>query len=199
MGDCGAFGYIAEKVPPYTTDEILDYYTRLDFDFGVSIDHLIVTATEAEKRERYELTIHNAEEFLREHRKRGLDWTPIGAVQGWDAKSYASRRDSASKMGYGYIGSVVWCALAPRRSCRISVRVHEVVPAKALQDSPLRSRTPSARCLHSPAWGSGPSTAPRTCVVHGWAAVGRTTSCLVDSTLRFEFRRQARAFGQSEW
>ena len=39
MGDCGAFGYINEKVPPYTTEEILDYYTRLDFDFGVSIDH----------------------------------------------------------------------------------------------------------------------------------------------------------------
>ena len=49
MGDCGAFGYINEKVPPYTTDEILDYYTRLDFDLGVSIDHLIVTATESEK------------------------------------------------------------------------------------------------------------------------------------------------------
>jgi hypothetical protein len=42
MGDCGAFGYITEEVPPYQTDEILDYYQRLDFDFGVSIDHLIV-------------------------------------------------------------------------------------------------------------------------------------------------------------
>jgi hypothetical protein len=31
MGDCGAFGYITEDVPPYTTDEILDYYSRLDF------------------------------------------------------------------------------------------------------------------------------------------------------------------------
>ena len=27
MGDCGAFGYIKEEVPPYTTNEILDYYT----------------------------------------------------------------------------------------------------------------------------------------------------------------------------
>ena len=42
MGDCGAFGYITEEVPPYQTDEILDYYQRLDFDYGVSIDHLIV-------------------------------------------------------------------------------------------------------------------------------------------------------------
>jgi predicted nucleic acid-binding protein len=42
MGDCGAFGYITEAVPPYETNEILDYYQRLDFDYGVSIDHLIV-------------------------------------------------------------------------------------------------------------------------------------------------------------
>jgi len=42
MGDCGAFGYIDEIEPPYETDEILDYYQRLDFDYGVSIDHLIV-------------------------------------------------------------------------------------------------------------------------------------------------------------
>ena len=27
MGDCGAFGYIGEEVPPYNTDEILDYYS----------------------------------------------------------------------------------------------------------------------------------------------------------------------------
>lgn len=44
MGDCGAFGYIMEEVPPYETDEILDYYQGLDFDYGVSIDHLIVNA-----------------------------------------------------------------------------------------------------------------------------------------------------------
>ena len=42
MGDCGAFGYIAEDEPPYETQEILDYYQNLDFDYGVSIDHLIV-------------------------------------------------------------------------------------------------------------------------------------------------------------
>lgn len=44
MGDCGAFGYIEEKEPPYETEEILNYYQNLDFDYGVSIDHLIVNA-----------------------------------------------------------------------------------------------------------------------------------------------------------
>jgi hypothetical protein len=51
LGDCGAFNYISEENPPYETDEILRYYEELDFDFGVSIDHLIVPAIL--KRTRY--------------------------------------------------------------------------------------------------------------------------------------------------
>ncbi len=104
MGDCGAFDYIMEDVPPYTTADVLDYYTRLDFDYGVSVDHLIVTATEHQKKERYELTINNAADFLNEHRKAKLTWEPIGAVQGWDPKSYAKAAAKYVKMGYKYIG-----------------------------------------------------------------------------------------------
>ena len=104
MGDCGAFDYIMEDVPPYSTEDVLDYYTRLGFDFGVSVDHLIVTATEHQKKERYELTINNAEEFLKEHRKTKLPWEPIGAVQGWDPDSYAKAAKQYVKMGYKYIG-----------------------------------------------------------------------------------------------
>ena len=68
MGDCGAFGYINESVPPYTTSEILDYYTRLDFDYGVSIDHFAI-GEEADRLRRYQLTIANAGDFLVEHKK----------------------------------------------------------------------------------------------------------------------------------
>ena len=103
MGDCGAFGYIAEKDPPYTTSEILDYYTRLDFDYGVSIDHLIVSSNESEWKHRYQITIDNAADFIREHRRQGLEWTPIGAVQGWDPKSYAEAAEAMVKMGYQYL------------------------------------------------------------------------------------------------
>lgn len=42
MGDCGAFNYIDEEVPPYETNETIAFYQSLDFDYGVSIDHLIV-------------------------------------------------------------------------------------------------------------------------------------------------------------
>ena len=104
MGDCGAFDYIMEEKPPYSTEDVLDYYTRLGFDLGVSVDHLIVTATEDQKQFRYDLTIHNAEEFLKEHRKAGLKWEPIGAVQGWDPDSYARAAALYVKMGYKYLG-----------------------------------------------------------------------------------------------
>jgi hypothetical protein len=104
MGDCGAFDYIMKETPPYTTEDVIDYYTRLGFDYGVSVDHLIVTATEHQKKSRYELTIHNAEEFLKAHRKAGLEWEPIGAVQGWDPDSYAKAAAQYVKMGYKYLG-----------------------------------------------------------------------------------------------
>jgi hypothetical protein len=104
MGDCGAFDYIDQKEPPYTTEDVLDYYTRLDFDAGVSVDHLIVPAFYADKQFRYDLTVHNAEGFLKEHRKRGLQWQPIGAVQGWDPDSYARAAAAYIKMGYKYLG-----------------------------------------------------------------------------------------------
>jgi hypothetical protein len=105
MGDCGAFSYIAQPEPPYQTDEMLTYYTDLGFDLGVSIDHLWFGAdTKQDQQHRYDLTIHNAEAFLKEHRKRELTWTPIGAIQGWDAPTYTNAAIQLAQMGYDYIG-----------------------------------------------------------------------------------------------
>ena len=128
MGDCGAFGYINETVPPYTTADVLDYYSRLDFDLGVSVDHLIVTATEENKKFRYDLTIANAEDFLKEHRKRRLDWTPIGAVQGWDPKSYAKAAKNYVDMGYTYIGLGGLVRSSTKNILAVLQEVSEVVP-----------------------------------------------------------------------
>ncbi len=100
MGDCGAFGYKDDPQPRYTTGEMLDYYTNLGFNFGVSVDHLILND---KQKDRYQLTIDNAEAFLEEHRKRGLPWTPIGAVQGYDSDSYARAARQYVQMGYQYI------------------------------------------------------------------------------------------------
>jgi len=162
IGDCGAFSYIADQNPPYDTDEILNFYERLDFDYGVSIDHLIVPAIlkkkrfykkegndwvkidgnkfneyleihntsvyksrkayrqeklfeegftlaeetyldEIERQRRYELTIKNAQDFIKGHKKGPYSFVPIGAVQGWDPDSYAHAVKEYQKMGYNYI------------------------------------------------------------------------------------------------
>ncbi|MEZ5325788.1 MAG: tRNA-guanine transglycosylase DpdA [Verrucomicrobiales bacterium] len=128
MGDCGAFDYIMEDVPPYSTEDVLDYYTRLDFDYGVSVDHLIVSGTEHQKKERYELTIQNAEDFLKEHRKAGLKWEPMGAVQGWDPKSYAKAAAKYVKMGYKYIALGGLVRSSTPNILKALHEVHKVVP-----------------------------------------------------------------------
>jgi Queuine tRNA-ribosyltransferase len=116
MGDCGAFGYIKEDVPPFDTDEILEYYESLGFDYGVSIDHLIVGgfAVPGIREQRYEITIKNAEEFIRKHRERGYKFTPMGVAQGWDPKSYADAVAENIRLGYDYI-AIGGVARAPSR------------------------------------------------------------------------------------
>ncbi|MHA1769579.1 MAG: tRNA-guanine transglycosylase DpdA [Candidatus Thorarchaeota archaeon] len=103
FGDCGAYGYIKEDMPPISTNEIADYYQRLGFDYGVSVDHLIVKSTEDQKHRRFELTLKNAEEFIQRHESKGYDYVPVGAAQGWDPASYKSATKSLLDMGYEYI------------------------------------------------------------------------------------------------
>jgi hypothetical protein len=42
MGDCGAFAYVKEEEPPFTVDEVIDFYEDAGFDLGVSVDHVIL-------------------------------------------------------------------------------------------------------------------------------------------------------------
>jgi queuine tRNA-ribosyltransferase-like protein len=128
MGDCGAFGYIGEKEPPYTTEDVLDYYSRLDFDFGVSVDHLIVAATVADKHFRYDLTIQNAADFIKEHKKRKLSWVPIGAVQGWDADSYVKAAKKYVQMGYKYLALGGLVRTPTQQIVQIIREVRKVIP-----------------------------------------------------------------------
>jgi len=101
FGDCGAWEYHKEEVPTYTTDEMLDYYSRLDYDYGVSLDHLIKDKKDKVKREfRYKLTIDNAKEFIEGHKKMKCKWVPVGAIQGWDPESYSKAAKKMVEMGY---------------------------------------------------------------------------------------------------
>jgi queuine/archaeosine tRNA-ribosyltransferase len=105
MGDCGAFSYLQEEKPPYTTEEILDYYENHGFNYGISIDHLIVGpfAKEGIREFRYDLTLKNAKDFINKHKSRGCSFTPIGAAQGWSPESYRDAVKDLISMGYDYI------------------------------------------------------------------------------------------------
>lgn len=103
MGDCGAFSYISDEEPPYTTEEIIRYYDELGFDYGVSVDHLIVGPFQADeniRKKRFDLTLKMAEEFITKHRELKCKFTPIGIAQGWSPESFREAVQHLINLGY---------------------------------------------------------------------------------------------------
>jgi Queuine tRNA-ribosyltransferase len=108
LGDCGAFTYLEEEVPPYDTDEVLSFYEAAGFDAGVSVDHVIPIyedgashrTVDSTWRERYELTLRLAERFRERHRELGLAFEPLGVAQGWSRASYADAVAALQEFGY---------------------------------------------------------------------------------------------------
>src|SRR5262249_33907698 len=43
MGDCGAFTYVREPRPPYSVDQVIDFYLECKIDLGISVDHVILS------------------------------------------------------------------------------------------------------------------------------------------------------------
>ena len=116
-GDCGAFNYSGMTKPPYTPSDILEFYDEGQFTHGCSVDHVIfqfyknLTGTETPKDvkektdllNRFEITLNNAEIFLKESASLKGKFEPIGVVQGWSPDSMAKAADSLVKMGYEYL------------------------------------------------------------------------------------------------
>ncbi|MFL4469003.1 tRNA-guanine transglycosylase DpdA [Tateyamaria armeniaca] len=115
FGDCGAFTYHKLEYPPYTAEEMVDFYGDGQFTHGCSIDHVIFDYDEdsddastensqlEENRRRFEITSVNAEEFLKKSKRLGNSFTPMGVVQGWSPASMAEAALRLKKMGYRYI------------------------------------------------------------------------------------------------
>jgi len=123
MGDCGAFGYVKERAPPlpfYSVENVARLYEKLGFDYGVSVDHLVVDyvmvkdetngkktkklLSKHEKDRRIKITLENAETFLKVHRKKRYNFIPIGVAQGYDLDTYRNSVNALLEMGYEYIG-----------------------------------------------------------------------------------------------
>ena len=109
IGDCGAFSYVNEHIPPYTTDEMLDFYEQCGFDSGVSIDHVILgyqrptmiaKPPPPEWVERREISLKNGFDFIETAQARKSTVEPVGAAQGWDPESYADSVQQLQSFGY---------------------------------------------------------------------------------------------------
>ena len=120
FGDCGAFSYIKEPVPPYSVEEVVNFYETCGFDYGVSIDHVILqynakldhnseSEIPIDWRERQKITLQLATEFFSKASGSKTKFTPIGVAQGWSPRSYAYAVEQLQNIGYDYIalGGVV--------------------------------------------------------------------------------------------
>lgn len=116
MGDCGAFSYIDEPEPPLTVAEAIEFYESCGFTQGQSIDHIVPqyrpewdepglceVGPPLGVRERFNITLALAEEFLGEHKRRRCTFEPIGVAQGWSPTSYVEAVQRLAGMGYSYI------------------------------------------------------------------------------------------------
>ncbi len=108
LGDCGAFAYVDEEVPPYSVAEVADFYAKCQFDAGVSVDHVILgyerstglDTAPAEWQQRRLISLGMAEQFLEEWRRGQYMFQPVGAAQGWNPDSYADSVRQLRNMGY---------------------------------------------------------------------------------------------------
>jgi hypothetical protein len=111
MGDCGAFNYVKEPMPPYTVDAVIDFYQECELNLGVSVDHVIFDYKSEEDKDidpdrlsrwkrRQDITLQLATEFLDACRARRVEFEPMGVAQGWNPTSYARSVAELQKMGY---------------------------------------------------------------------------------------------------
>lgn len=139
IGDCGAFTYVKESTPPVTVDEVLRFYDDAGFDFGASIDHIILQynpnwdymlpgmeGVPDECVARQDLTVELARVFLKACRRQKVRFEPIGIAQGWSPKSYTKAFSALQKMGYQYIALG---GLVPLKSLEI-VEILEAISPK---------------------------------------------------------------------
>ena len=117
MGDCGAFQFINDEIPPHSCEEICDYYENCGFDYGMTLDHLVtefslefdegeslfVRHPSDQMKFRYRLTLDNAKKILELCNSRNLSFVPIGVVQGWSPQSYLSGIKELIEVGFKYL------------------------------------------------------------------------------------------------
>ena len=154
FGDCGAFNYVNEDEPRYKTEVVLDYYEKIGVNYGASVDHLVVNTiyetqvgkkrltdgsiettkkkqkrelSKSEREKRIEITLQNAADFIKLHKKQKFKFTPVGVAQGDTPETYASSVEGLLKMGYTYIAIGGIARLNAIQILNVLRATHEVV------------------------------------------------------------------------
>jgi len=105
MADCGAFSYIKKEIPPYKTQDVLRLYCDLGFQYGVSIDHLVVPQFLDQKEARLRTTyINGVEAFNLWKKEYRDDFQLIVAVQGETIPEYLDMFENFSLRGITHFG-----------------------------------------------------------------------------------------------
>ena len=109
MGDCGAFSYFDEEEPPYSVDEVIDFYDECEFDLGISPDHIVFGFASDDKippeklkewKRRQALTVSLAAEFRSRCTQRQARFIPMAVAHGWNPQSYAESVAALQQAGY---------------------------------------------------------------------------------------------------
>lgn len=112
MGDCGSFAYADLKKPAFEPWEVVEFYSQAQFTHGCHPDHIIFTFSKENPSrselgrdigDRYDITIANAEDFLKITKQENESFEPIGVVQGWSPESMARAALTLERMGYKYL------------------------------------------------------------------------------------------------
>lgn len=139
FGDCGAFTYRDQKVPPYTPADTMQFYGDGGFSHGCSVDHIIFDFDEGAGRpredmpqatlDRYDLTLQLASEFYAES-KRVKGFTPMGVIQGWSGPSMGWAASQLVHMGYDYlaVGGLVPLRIPQIHAALSAIR--EAIPSR---------------------------------------------------------------------
>ncbi|MGD1858070.1 MAG: hypothetical protein ACFB2W_27860 [Leptolyngbyaceae cyanobacterium] len=119
LGDSGAHSYRALDEPPFTCQDLLEFYAAGQFNYGMILDMVASPWVRpgglplSELQRRLQLTLTNAEHCLTLHQRYQYPFELIGVVQGWDPDSYRTCAQALLKMGFTHL------AIAGQRSLKL--------------------------------------------------------------------------------
>lgn len=139
IGDSGAHSYRALDEPPFSCQNLLDFYAQGQFNYGMALD-LVASPwvrlgglSQIELERRLQLTIFNAERCLQLHEKYQFPFKLVGVVQGWDIPSYRYCAQKLLEMGFTYL------AIAGQRKLQlIKAAIEAVLEEISLVSLPIR-------------------------------------------------------------